>query len=55
LPSGTSGEPNGDNSIVVFLQHLVVEDRTPEAGEGLGIGTVDLKLGELTGNVGISG
>jgi hypothetical protein len=31
--------------------HLVVKDRAPEPGETVGIGTVDRKLGELTGHV----
>src|SRR6266498_4111009 len=41
---------NCDNS-VVFVLHLVVKDRAPEPGETVGIGTVDRKLGELTGHV----
>ncbi len=41
---------NCDNS-VVFVLHLVVKDRAPEPGETAGIGTVDRKLGELTGHV----
>ena len=51
--SSSIGEPegaNGDNS-VVFTLHLVVKDRAPELGETVGIGTVDRKLGELTGHV----
>jgi hypothetical protein len=30
--------------------HLAVEDRAPESGESVGIGTVDRKLGEFTGH-----
>src|SRR5439155_26599603 len=41
---------NCDNSFV-FILHLVVKDRAPEPGETVGIGTVDRKLGELTGHV----
>src|SRR5262249_30595476 len=41
---------NCDNS-VVFVLHLVVKDRAPEPGETAGIGTVDRKVGELTGHV----
>ena len=41
---------NCDNSVVLVL-HLVVKDRAPESGETAGIGTVDRKLGELTGHV----
>src|SRR5215470_7013624 len=44
------GGANCDNSVVLVL-HLVVKDRAPEAGETVGIGTVDRKLGELTGHV----
>src|SRR5215813_15497545 len=44
------GGANCDNS-VVFVLHLVVKDRAPEPGETVGIGTVDRKLGELTGHV----
>ena len=44
---------NCDNA-VVFALHLVVKDRAPEPGETAGIGTVDRKLGELTGHVGTS-
>src|SRR5215471_10540642 len=47
------GRANRDNS-VVFVLHLVVKDRAPEPGETAGIGTVDRKLGELTGHVGTS-
>src|SRR5215831_13182536 len=39
---------------VVFVLHLVVKDRAPEPGETAGIGTVDRKLGELTGHIGTS-
>src|SRR5262249_43182233 len=39
---------------IVFVLHLVVEDRAPEPGETAGIGTVDRKLGELAGHVSIS-
>jgi hypothetical protein len=41
---------NGDNS-VVFVLYLIGKDRAPEPGETAGIGTVDRKLGELTGQV----
>src|SRR5215218_5630968 len=40
---------DGDSS-GVFGLHLVVKDRAPELGETAGIGTVDRKLGELTGH-----
>src|SRR5260370_37067831 len=41
---------NCDNSCV-FVLTLVVKGRGPEPGENVGIGTVDRKLGELTGHV----
>src|SRR4051812_29563714 len=44
------GGADCDNS-VVFLLHLVVEDRAPELRETVGIGTVDRELGELAGHV----
>jgi hypothetical protein len=44
------GGANCDKSVVFFL-HLIVKDRAPEPGETAGIGTVDRKLGELTGHV----
>ena len=49
-PSGTIGEPMVTDP-VVFVLHLVAKDRAPEPGETARIGTVDRKLGELTGHV----
>src|SRR5215469_12280426 len=40
-----------DDDSVTFVLDFVVKDRAPEAGETTGIGTVDRKLGELTGHV----
>src|SRR5215472_14243980 len=49
LAFGHQRGANRDKS-VVFALHLVVKDRAPEPGEAAGIGTVDRKLGELTGH-----
>src|SRR6202042_3825566 len=36
---------------VLFVLDLIAKDRAPEPGQTAGVGTVDRKLGELTGHV----
>src|SRR5699024_8839634 len=47
IPAGRS---DGDAAVVVLLPGLVVEDRSPEKREGVGVGAIDRELGELTGH-----